>query len=175
MYFENLREYVESLEKAGQLKRIKTQVSVDLEIAEILRRLMYQDNGPAVIFENVDGYNIPVLGNAFGSLRRLKMALDMENFEDIGERVTALTRLKMPHGLLNKFKMLPKLSEISDYGPKSISSGPVTEIIETNNPTLDNLPVIKSFPNDSGRFITFGITVSKNPETDVRNMGVYRL
>jgi 4-hydroxy-3-polyprenylbenzoate decarboxylase len=103
------------------------------------------------------------------------MALDTENFEEIGERMTALTKLKMPHGLLNKFKMLPKLSEISDYGPKSTSSGPVTEIIETSNPTLDNLPIIKSFPKDSGRFITFGITVSKNPETQIRNMGVYRL
>ncbi|HEX5673373.1 MAG TPA: menaquinone biosynthesis decarboxylase, partial [Nitrososphaeraceae archaeon] len=133
MYFENLREYVEALEKAGQLKRIRTQVSVDLEIAEILRRVMYDNDGPAVLFENVEGYDIPVLGNAFGSLRRLKMALDMENFEDIGERVTELTRLKMPHGLLNKFKMLPKLSEISDYGPKSTTSGPVTEIIEMNN------------------------------------------
>ncbi|MGE5821264.1 MAG: menaquinone biosynthesis decarboxylase, partial [Nitrososphaerota archaeon] len=138
MYFENLREYVEALEKAGQLKRIRTQVSVDLEIAEILRRVMYDNDGPAILFENVEGYDIPVLGNAFGSLRRLKMALDMENFEDIGERVTELTRLKMPHGLLNKFKMLPKLSEISDYGPKSTGSGPVTEIIEMNNPTLDN-------------------------------------
>jgi 4-hydroxy-3-polyprenylbenzoate decarboxylase len=106
VYFENLREYVESLEKGGQLKRIRTQVSVDLEIAEILRRLMYQHDGPAVLFENVEGYDIPVLGNAFGSLRRLKMALDMENFEDIGERVTALTRLKMPHGLLNKFQIM---------------------------------------------------------------------
>ena len=109
---------MEALEKAGQLKRIRTQVSVDLEIAEILRRVMYENDGPAILFENVEGYDIPVLGNAFGSLRRLKMALDMENFEDIGERVTALTRLKMPHGLLSKFKMLPKLSEISDYGPK---------------------------------------------------------
>jgi 4-hydroxy-3-polyprenylbenzoate decarboxylase len=103
------------------------------------------------------------------------MALDMENFEEIGERMTTLTKLKIPHGLLNKVKMLPKLSEISDYGPKSTNSGPVTEIVETSKPNLDSLPIIKSFPNDSGRFITFGITVSKNPETQVRNLGVYRL
>ncbi len=175
MHFEGLREYVESLEKIDQLKRIKTRVSVDLEIAEILRRVMYKNEGPAVLFENVEGYKIPVLGNAFGSLRRLKIALDMENFEEIGERMSALTRLKIPHGLLNKFKMLPKLSEIADYGPKSVNSGPITEIIETSNPSLDILPIIKSFPKDSGRFITFGITVSKNPETKIRNMGVYRL
>jgi 4-hydroxy-3-polyprenylbenzoate decarboxylase len=89
--------------------------------------------------------------------------------------MTTLTKLKIPHGLLNKVKMLPKLSEISDYGPKSTNSGPVTEIVETSKPTLDSLPIIKSFPKDSGRFITFGITVSKNPETQVRNLGVYRL
>lgn len=166
---------MESLEKIDQLKRITTRVSVDLEIAEILRRVMYKNEGPAVLFENVEGYKIPVLGNAFGSLRRLKIALDMENFEEIGERMSALTRLKIPHGLLNKFKMLPKLSEIADYGPKSVNSGPITEIIETTNPSLNILPIIKSFPKDSGRFITFGITVTKNPETQVRNMGVYRL
>jgi 4-hydroxy-3-polyprenylbenzoate decarboxylase len=175
VYFDSLREYVESLEKVGQLRRIRTKVSVDLEIAEILRRVMYKNEGPAILFEDVEGYKIPVLGNAFGSLRRLKMALDMENFEEIGERMTTLTKLKIPHGLLNKVKMLPKLSEISNYGPKSTSSGPVTEIVETSKPTLDSLPIIKSFPKDSGRFITFGITVSKNPETQVRNLGVYRL
>jgi len=175
VHFEDLREYVESLEKIDQLKRIKTRVSVDLEIAEILRRVMYKNEGPAVLFENVERYKIPVLGNAFGSLRRLKIALDMENFEEIGERMSALTRLKIPQGLLNKFKMLPKLSEIADYGPKSVNSGPITEVIETSNPSLDILPIIKSFPKDSGRFITFGITVTKNPETQIRNMGVYRL
>lgn len=175
MYFDSLREYVESLEKVGQLRRIRTKVSVDLEIAEILRRVMYKNEGPAILFENVEGFKIPVLGNAFGSLRRLKMALDMENFEEIGERMATITKLKIPHGLLNKVKMLPKLSEISDYGPKSTNSGPVTEIVETSKPTLDTLPIIKSFPKDSGRFITFGITVSKNPETQVRNLGVYRL
>lgn len=175
MHFEDLRGYVESLEKIDQLKRIKTRVSVDLEIAEILRRVMYKNEGPAVLFENVEGYKIPVLGNAFGSLRRLKIALDMENFEEIGERMSALTRLKIPHGLLNKFKMLPKLSEIADYGPKSVNGGPITEVIETSNPSLDILPIIKSFPKDAGRFITFGITVTKNPETLIRNMGVYRL
>ena len=175
MHFEDLREYVESLEEIDQLRRIKTRVSVDLEIAEILRRVMYKNEGPAVLFENVEGYKIPVLGNAFGSLRRLKVALDMENFEEIGERMSALTRLKIPQGLLNKFKMLPKLSEIADYGPKNVNSGPITEVIETSNPSLDILPIIKSFPKDSGRFITFGITVTKNPETQIRNMGVYRL
>ena len=175
MYFEDLRGFVESLEKIDQLKRITTRVSVDLEIAEILRRVMYKNEGPAVLFENVEGYKIPVLGNAFGSLRRLKIALDMENFEEIGERMSALTRLKIPQGLLNKFKMLPKLSEIADYGPKYVNSGPITEVIETSNPSLDILPIIKSFPKDSGRFITFGITVTKNPETQIRNMGVYRL
>ena len=175
MYFENLGEYVESLEEVDQLRRIRAKVSVDLEIAEILRRVMYKNEGPAILFENVEGYKIPVLGNAFGSLKRLKMALNIENFEEIGERMTSLTKLRIPHGLLDKFKMLPKLSELSDYAPKNINSGPVMEVIETSNPTLDSLPIIKSFPKDSGRFITFGITVSKNPETEIRNLGVYRL
>src|SRR5262245_54481510 len=112
MPFESLGEYVEALENSGHLKRVKTRVNPDLEIAEVMRRLMYSE-GPAVLFENVEGSSMQVLGNAFGSMKRLEIALETEDFTEIGRRITELTRMKMPAGMLNKLKMLPKLSEIS--------------------------------------------------------------
>ena len=175
MPFESLGEYVGVLEKRGQLARIKKRVSAHLEIAEIMRRLMYAGNQPAVLFEDVEGYDIPVLGNAFGTLPRLQIALEINNFEEIGGRIVDLTKMKIPAGMLNKLKMIPKLSEIAQYGPKSVESGPVMEVIETDNVTLNSIPILKSFSGDAGRFITFGLTVTKHPETGIRNIGVYRI
>lgn len=176
MPFESLGEYVEALDAAGELKRVTARVSPHLEIAEIMRRLMYSGQGPAVLFENVDGLSsMPILGNAFGSMKRLELGLETADFVDIGNRIVDLTRMKMPSGMFNKLKMLPKLSEIGEYGPKYVDSGPVAEVIETDKASLDSLPVLKSFAGDAGRFITFGITVTKHPETEIRNMGVYRI
>ena len=175
MPFESLGEFVEALDKAGELKRVKARVSTDLEIAEIMRRLMYSRGGPAVLFESIEGHRMPILGNAFGSIKRLEIALDTTDFTDIGRRIVDLTRMKMPSGMFNKLKMLPKLSEIGEYGPKYVDSGPVTEVIESEKASLNSLPVLKSFSGDAGRFITFGLTVTKHPETEIRNLGVYRI
>ncbi len=175
MPLESLGEYLEALENAGQLKRVSAKVSPDLEIAEVMRRLMYSGNSPAVLFENVEGSEMQVLGNAFGSMKRLEIALETQDFEDIGKRIVELTKMKMPSGMLGKLKMLPKLSEIGEYGPKHVDSGPVSEVIETDTASLNSLPVLKSFPGDAGRFITFGLTVTKHPETEIRNFGVYRI
>lgn len=175
MPFESLGEYLEAIERSGQLKRVKTAVSPHLEIAEIMRRLMYSADSPAVLFENVEGSKMKVLGNAFGSMKRLEIALETDDFVDIGRRIVDLTRMKMPSGMLGKLKMLPKLGEIGEYGPKYVDSGPVTEIIETAGASLNSMPVLKSFSGDAGRFITFGLTVTKHPETEIRNFGVYRI
>ena len=175
MPFESLGEFVDALEKAGELKRVKTKVSANLEVAEIMRRLMYKGEQPAVLFENVEGSDMRILGNAFGTMKRLGIALESDDFTEIGTRITELTRMKMPSGMLNKLKMLPKLSEIGEYGPKYADSGPVTEVIETDNASLNSMPVLKSFAGDAGRFITFGMTVTKHPETQIRNLGVYRI
>src|SRR5919106_2640987 len=141
MPFESLSEYVNALDKAGQLIRVKTKVNPELEIAEIMRRLMYRGNQPAVLFENVEGSTMPVLGNAFGTMERLQLALETTDFTEIGSRVTDLTKMKIPAGMLNKLKMLPKLSEIAEYGPKYVDSGPVTEVIETNKASLNSIPI----------------------------------
>jgi 4-hydroxy-3-polyprenylbenzoate decarboxylase len=175
MPFESLQEYVKALEGSNQLKRIKSKVSVDLELAEILRRLMY-NNGPAVMFENVEGYSMPVLGNAFGTMDRMKLALDTDNFEGIGERIVSLSKMELPTGMLDKLKMLPKLSEIADSAPKVVSKGSVSEVYEdASKASLNSLPALKCWPKDAGRFITFGLIATKHPETGSRNLGVYRM
>jgi 4-hydroxy-3-polyprenylbenzoate decarboxylase len=175
MTFESLGAYVEALEKAGELKRIKTRVTTNLEIAEIMRRLMYAGNQPAVLFEDVQDSQMPVLGNAFGTIKRLQIALGLNDFTQIGGRIVELTKMKMPSGMLSKLKILPKLSEIAEYGPKYVDSGPVSELLQTDTASLNSLPVLKSFSGDAGKFITFGLTITKHPETGVRNIGVYRI
>jgi 4-hydroxy-3-polyprenylbenzoate decarboxylase len=176
MPLESLRDLVSVLEEKGQLKRVKVSVDTDLEIAEIMRRLMYAKDKPAVLFENVKGYSIPILGNTFGSNERLRIALEEDDFSQIGSRIVELTRMKMPTGVFGKLRMLPKLSEISDYGPRHIENGPVKEIVLTEDKAdLFTLPILKSFKGDAGKFITFGLTVTKHPDTEVTNLGVYRM
>jgi 4-hydroxy-3-polyprenylbenzoate decarboxylase len=170
---EDTGEFINALESAGQLKRVKTQVDADLEIAEILRRTMYA-NGPAILFENVKNFEMPVLGNAFGSMKRLQIGLETDDFTEIGQRIVDMTKMEIPSGFLNKIKKLPELSKMSDVFPKLEKTGPVTEVFE-DSPSLDKLPILKTWHKDAGRFITFGLVATKHPETGVRNLGVYRM
>ena len=172
MPIEDLHEFVKELEKNGELKRVGAKVDSNLEIAEILRREMYA-NGPAVFFEDVKGFEMPVLGNAFGSMRRLEIGLGTSDFTEIGQRIADMTRMDVPSGLLGKIKKLPELSKMTEAFPKLEGGGPVTEV--TEEPSFEKLPVLKSWPDDAGRFITLGLVATKHPETGVRNLGVYRM
>ncbi|MCH7877413.1 MAG: menaquinone biosynthesis decarboxylase [Thaumarchaeota archaeon] len=173
MPIEDTHEFITELEKNGELKRIKTEVDSNLEIAEILRREMYS-KGSAILFENVKGYDIPVLGNAFGSIKRLEIGLGMTDFTEIGQRIADMAKMDIPSGVLNKIKKLPELSKMASSFPKAETRGPVTEITSTDA-SFDDLPILKSWPNDAGRFITLGLVATKHPETGVRNLGVYRM
>jgi len=170
---EDIRDFITELEKNGELKRIKIQVDSNLEIAEIMRRQMYS-NGPALLFENVKDYEIPILANAFGSMKRLEIALEMSDFTEIGQRIVDMTKLDIPSGILNKIKKLPELSKMSESFPKLETKGPVTEVT-SNTASFDDLPILKSWPNDAGQFITLGLVATSHPETRVRNLGVYRI
>jgi 4-hydroxy-3-polyprenylbenzoate decarboxylase len=170
---EDIHEFVIELEKNGELKRVKTEVDSNLEIAEILRREMYA-NGSAVLFENVKNYDMPVLGNAFGSMKRLEIGLEMTDFTEIGQRIVDMTKLDIPSGFLNKIKKLPELSKMTESFPKPENNGPVTEIT-SSSASFDKIPILKSWPNDAGRFITLGLVATKHPETGIRNLGVYRI
>ena len=173
MPIEELGEFVKKLEEARELRRVKTQVDTDLEIAEILRRVMYA-KGPALLFENVKNYEMPVLGNAFGSLKRLELGLETSDFTEIGQRIVDMTKMDIPTGFFDKIKKLPELSKITDIAPKIQKSGPVTEIFE-DLPSFEKIPILKTWHKDAGKFITFGLVATKHPETQIRNLGVYRM
>ena len=173
MAIEDIHELIEVFEKAGELKRVSTQVDSELELAEILRRTMYE-KGPALLFENIKGFDMPVLGNAFGSMKRLELALETSDFTEIGQRIADMTKMEIPKGMLNKIKKLPELSKMSESFPSLEKSGPVTEVVK-ENPTFDDIPILKSFHKDAGKFITFGLTATKHPEPGIRNLGVYRI
>src|SRR5574338_1054195 len=173
MPVESLGEFVKALEDAGELKRVSAQVSSELEAAEIMRRLMYS-NGPAVLFENVKGYDMPVLGNAFGSMKRLEIGLETSDFTEIGQRIVDMTKMDIPTGLIDKLRKLPELSKMTEAFPKLEKSGPVMEVIE-ETPSFSKIPILKTWPKDAGKFITLGVVATKHPETGVRNLGVYRI
>lgn len=172
MPIDDLGGLITALEDAGELRRIGTEVSADLEIAEILRRVTYS-KGPAVLFENVTGSDMPVLGNAFGSMNRMRIALGMDDFGEIGSRIADLAKMKFPSGMLDKLKKLPELSRMGEAFPKPTKSGPVTELVEKGS--LADLPILRTWPDDAGAFITFGLIATKHPDTGVYNLGVYRM
>lgn len=173
MPIEELSEFVSHLDKAGELKRVKTQVDTNLEISEILSRVMYS-NGPAVLFENIKNYDMPVLGNAFGSMKRMEIGLETSDFTEIGQRIVDMTKMDIPTGIFDKIKKLPELSKMTDIAPKLQKSGPVSEVFE-DFPSFEKIPILKTWPKDAGKFITFGLVATKHPETGVRNLGVYRM
>ena len=141
MPIDDIQQFIEKLEKTGELKRIKTEVNTNLEIAEILRRVSYT-KGPAILFENVKDYEMPVLGNAFGSIRRLEIGLETTEFSEIGQRIADMTKMEIPSGVFNKIRKLPELSKMSESFPKLEKSGPVTEIVN-ESPTFNNIPILK--------------------------------
>jgi len=178
MVFKDLREFIKVLEKENELIRVKHKVSPILEITEIADRMMKMpDGGKALLFENVEGYeNIPVLINAFGSEKRMKMALGVEQFEDIGWKLYRILKPEVPNTFLDKIKRLPELKKLNDALPKTVKNGKVQEVIKENeNINVFDFPVLKCWPKDGGRFITLPIVISKDPENGIRNVGMYRI
>ena len=178
MPYKDLREFIEVLEKEGELYRVKEKVSPILEITEIADRIMKMpDGGKALLFENVEGYEgIPVLINAFGSEKRMKLALEVENFEDIGWKLYRILKPEVPNTFLDKLKRIPELKKLNDALPKIVKTAPVQEVVKTGKDiNIFDFPVLKCWPKDGGRFITLPQVVSKDPENNLRNVGMYRI
>lgn len=174
MAYKCLHEFIEELERVGELKRIGAKVSPILEITEITDRVC-KDHGPALLFEQVDGYSIPVLTNAFGSMKRMALALGVEDIETIVTEVENLINTAIPDTLIDKFKLIPKVSQFTSVIPKKVSTGVCKEVIKRDNPSLDFLPILKCWPEDGGRFFTLPIVITENPKTGIRNLGMYRM
>ncbi|MDA8174026.1 MAG: menaquinone biosynthesis decarboxylase [Nitrospiraceae bacterium] len=173
MAYKDLAEFISALEKKSLLKRIAAQADPELEIAEINDRVV-KSAGPALLFEDPKGSKIPCAVNLFGSWERMKLALEVDSLDDIGERMMEFLEPEMPTGLLGKLKALPKLKKLSDWFPKTVKSGPCKEQI-FREPDLNAIPILKTWPLDGGRFITLPMVFTRDPETGLRNCGMYRM
>ncbi|MGB6975510.1 MAG: UbiD family decarboxylase [Terracidiphilus sp.] len=196
MAYDDLRDWIKTLEKHGELKRVHEEVSPILEITEITdraskmgsgnsgserkaqSRTAYPPGGPALLFENVKGHpGHQVLINQFGSERRMALALGVERVEEIAERIQGLMNLKAPEGLLDKLKMLPQLGALTAAFPKTVSAkdAPCKEVILRENFDLNAFPILQCWPLDGGRFITLPCVHTRDPRTGKRNIGMYRM
>lgn len=175
MAYPDLHAFLDILDQKGLLKRITTEVDVRLEITEITDRVSKQ-GGPALLFENVKGYNMPVLINAFGSMDRMQLALEVDTLDQIGDELIKIIQPpELPTTLIDKFKALPKLAQLSSFLPKHVRTGPCKEIIIKDKPSLAHLPVLHCWPEDGGPFITLPLVFTKDPVTGRRNLGMYRM
>ncbi len=179
MAFQDLREFIDLLEQRHLLKRIKTEVDPELEITEITDRVskMKGAKNVALLFENVRGSSMPVLMNAFGSYERMALALGVEKLDDVADDLRDM--LKIPYiSPQNKFmamtQILPKIKNAIKF-PKYVKNAPCQEVVNTEDPSLDELPILKCWPQDGGPFITLPLVFTKNPATGKRNVGMYRL
>lgn len=185
--YNSLRDFIARLEKEGEVIRIREKVSPNLEITEITDRICKSsDGGKAILFENVDGSDpqlnnsgtgVPVLINAFGSKKRMAMALGVDDIEEIARDIQELIELKPPQNLIEKIKFLPRLFEISHYPPKITSSkSPCHEVVLTGDEIdLFKFPILKCWPLDGGRFITLPVVFTKSLKNGKRNVGMYRM
>jgi len=201
--YDDLRDWIKALEKAGELKRIQEEVSPDLEITEITDRVskigakppglsksdvaqrIYAPGGPALFFENIKGHpGHKVFINQFGSERRMALALNVERLDEIAERITGLMNIKAPTGLFDKLKMLPQLGALTSAFPKTVSNKEARckEVIlkgkdsgGKENFDLNLFPILKCWPHDGGRFITLPCVHTRDPKSGKRNIGMYRM
>jgi 4-hydroxy-3-polyprenylbenzoate decarboxylase len=175
--FSDLREFVAHLERRGRLRRITAPVSRDLEITEIVDRVSKTagEGNVALLFERVDGFDMPVLVNAFGSEDRMAGALGVERLDQVGERIARLLDLRMPGSFADKLRKLGTLLAVARAAPRRVGAAPCQEIVETSSPSLAGLPILKCWPGDGGRYITLPGVFTRDPVTGGRNVGMYRL
>ncbi len=169
-----LRWFLNELEKRGELKVVKEKVSPILEITEIADRVV-KNSGPALLFKNVEGSKYPLFINGFGTLERVKVALGISDFSELEDKINLLIEMEQPENFLDKLKLLPKLKSLSGIFPTVKKYGPCKEVIKKKNFSILDFPVMKCWPQDGGRFITFPLVFTKDPETGKRNCGMYRM
>lgn len=177
MAWKNQQQFIAALEKEGELLRIKTYVDPKLEMAEITDRISKSGNGgKAVLFENT-GYEFPVLMNAYGSEKRMCMALGVSRLDEVAGEIEKLFKLLAApkEGILDKLKLLPKLGQFASWMPKVKKGRGECQQVVMENPDITQLPVITCWPKDGGPFVTLPIIHTKDPSTNSRNVGMYRM
>ena len=177
MAYKNLQEFIDVLDKEGELLRIKEYVNPHLEIAEITDRISKSPNGgKALLFENT-GYDFPVLMNAYGSDKRMCLALQVSDLNDVAMEIEKLFQLlsSPKENIIDKLKMLPKLGQFASWMPKVISGKGACQQVIMDDADITKLPVITCWPKDGGPFVTLPIIHTKDPNNDSRNVGMYRM
>ena len=190
MAYDDLRDWIAALDRAGELKKIRTEVDPILEITEITDRVSKgnytksagksaratQAGGPALLFQNIKGHpGAQVLINQFGSARRMNLALEVDSLDEVADRIRHFMDVKSPQGFLDKVKMLPMLAEMGKFFPKTVSTGPCKDVIKRDNLSLLDFPILQCWPKDAARFITMPCVVTRDPRTGKRNVGMYRM
>ena len=171
----DLRDWLERLERAGELVRVTAEVDPELEITEINDRVV-KAGGPALLFENVKGSDHPLLINQFGTERRMRMAFDAPSLDAVAERLADVLEMQPPQGLVEKVRGLQKLKSIADSRPRTVKRGACQEVVLTgDDASLDLLPIQKCWPEDAAPFITLPAVITKDPRTGTRNVGMYRM
>ncbi|HKQ23481.1 MAG TPA: 4-hydroxy-3-polyprenylbenzoate decarboxylase [Burkholderiales bacterium] len=177
MHYHDLRDFIAQLEKQGELKRITSEVSPNLEMTEICDRVL-KAQGPAILFEKPTGFDIPVLGNLFGTPRRVAMGMGEESvaaLKEIGKLLAYLKEPDPPQGLKDAWDKLPVLKQVLNMAPKVVSHAPCQQIVwEGGDIDLSRLPVQTCWPGDAGPLITWGLTVTRGPHKARQNLGIYR-
>ena len=180
MAYKDLSDFINKLETAGELLRIKTPVSRDLEITEITDRVskMPAAGNKALLFENVEGHTMPVLINAFGSEKRMAMALGVECLEDLRHNLAKLIDMKLPEGMgaaLGRASEVFSALRAVGLKPNRSRKGPCQEVVHIEDASLNSLPILQCWPDDGGRYITLMQVITRDPETNQRNVGMYRV
>jgi 4-hydroxy-3-polyprenylbenzoate decarboxylase len=183
MALNTTREFIDAIDRIGELVRVTHPVRARLEVAEIADRCMKSPGGgPALLFEQVildDGGRsaYPVAINLFGSLRRMCLALGVENLDEVGERISELLNLKVPEGLFGKLAMLPRLAEIAKFPPRVKSGRPACQetVLREGQFDLTRLPFLTTWPQDGGPYITLPMVITHDPVRGTRNVGMYRI
>ncbi|EHJ46859.1 menaquinone biosynthesis decarboxylase, SCO4490 family [Solidesulfovibrio carbinoliphilus subsp. oakridgensis] len=175
MAYKDLQEFLRLLEKKGELRRIKPELSPYLEIAEITDRVS-KAVGPALYFENPTGARFPVVTNVFGSYPRMHLSLECENLDALGRRIDDVLEMEKPEGLIEKLKLLPKLAKMAGIFPKTVGGGRCQDVVLTGDDVdLSIMPVLTTWPGDAGPFITLPVVVTRDPVSGKRNVGMYRM
>jgi len=175
--YRNLGEFISRLEAEGELVRVREKVSPILEITEMADRMCKsKKGGKALLFENVEGSRMPLLINAFGSMKRMAMALGVDDVEEIAEQVSGILNMAPPESAMDKMRMLSTLMEVAKFPPARVSGRPpCQEVVKTGaDINLEEIPVLKCWPSDAGRFITFPLVFTKGLDGR-RNAGMYRM
>jgi 4-hydroxy-3-polyprenylbenzoate decarboxylase len=177
MAYHNQQEFIDLLDKEGELFRISTYVDPFLEMAEITDRMSKEPGGgKALLFENT-GYDFPVLMNAYGSEKRMCLALGVDQLDDVAKEIESLFKLlsSPKEGIIEKLKLLPKLGQFASWMPKvKKGKGECQEIVMTE-PDITKLPEITCWPKDGGPFVTLPVIHTKDPNYGIRNVGMYRM